>query len=1636
MATFNPKYVTSFTVGGGIGQRALRSHPGVDPASLAYPQNEEQHLEAEAEFNQIHGEQKTKDIEEDDGFWDAVKDTGIDAALGIPRGVVGAGMGLYQLADWMTLDLMPDWETNPLGRSKTAVGGLVEGLTNFAVGFVPILGFLGRAGQVASAAKGGLHVVRGVKHVSRLSGKAARVMSRLPVGGPVVKSVFGQKHISKAAEYALRTQGHTTKANLAKYSRILAAGMATDFTVFRAHEDRFSNWLQQFPGMQQPVFDYLSADEDDSEFEGRMKNVLEGVLFDVGIAGVGGLVKATIWGVKAIKRGRAAKAEGKSPDEVQEAMDSTPGRPEDSHPATDNTREQLDVAESGARRVEEASPAGQPIEARVPKTMEGRQEGAAQKFELEPQDPARLDATNTLVGNNRTLAAKKKPTGKTQQAKDARAAREREIGSQLEMTHRHINEHAQALEEGGAEGMQSLRAEAAAIKGTPRERLKKLTTLIETKLIPLEQGKIKYKPVRPADRFDSSDPRNMQKRGDREQQLLELKKGATETNYRTTLMNLLRRLKEDPGKRVDVPDTASDAWKKMSVSQQSRELRKRVLDAEFGFKAHGAATVEMTAKQSRMMGNIVSGVMKNIGLYDETGALNVHELRTFLDTLHEEERAYLKGLLGLPGGATNTGGSGKFSEGMAGSRQKRILAVGLELANDPNFRPKVEPQRKLETKDWEGYVEQIWENHDIDITNVEQVQKALGVGEDLADAATKTAKLTHVMKILQQGYYSEVSRMAKDYQQAVRKGDRAASNPLGQELLASFFNLNIMTEQWKRAGAMTGTALQARKTIDITEYLKNHGYIDKGLDEIVTHLDMLVGSGLVPEEILQQYKRSMSLGGKLMNAGIEVWTNALISGTKTIFGVTTVGNIFGMMIFPLERMMGHGLSGTIHAVKGEADLAAKSFEEVQVVAKMMTSMVLQSTYSVRGFTRSLATNTSRVLPGSTMMDTAAIGPRGDRQAFSAEAFWSPEAGIRNNLGHWKRTEGGAWEFETTQTGAMLDWVGGFLNLPGRTMRAMDEVYKTAVVRSHVESELAAQALQFTVHGRKGGATGGRGILGAGRETKSNKGMRRDYDKMEAQDVELRMEAESGGKGKYSDELVLFEEITAEVNGRMHKMVDENGTLYTKARVHEDVLRKLINDGELEVGSIEFDKQLNKLVAEEWNPQLGAIGAEAEKMALKSTWQETLNRGGPTRTLQEAAKKHPWMRLIFPFIKTPRNLLKFVGDRAPVNPLIYTEYHNARKAAKKALAQGADQAYREHSRVAAEALGRLSTGISLVTLSSYLAYSGVITGAGPKNGAARRNLQASGWQPYSFRIGDNYISYARMEPVSTFLGLMADVVEISNHTYSHDYGETPLESVMASIGGSLSQNIANKTYLTGLSNFLNAMTEGERYTERVASSYLTSFVPYSSFMYQAKGTYQKAFNDDDLYFRRARTITDRFREKTGWNNPKVPLAYDITGKPISKPNGHWPSLGPIGFDWVNPFTHSRKTNDPVYQAFTELKLNDGPPKAMIRGHINTREEYREGSDLSFYDSWQEEAGHVKLGGRTLHETLDRLVRSKEWKRLDKSPVEGVDSPARNIIRSIIQKYRRASFNKTMQKYSVTKNKYQNALRIQQQLKRGA
>tara|TARA_R100000700_G_scaffold39699_1_gene53116 strand:+ start:2261 stop:2692 length:432 start_codon:yes stop_codon:yes gene_type:complete len=72
----------------------------------------------------------------------SVGDFAMDAALAIPRGVEGFAESVYGLADWITMDVLPDWDRqqdNLFGRSKTVAGNIGEGIVQFATGFVPLI---------------------------------------------------------------------------------------------------------------------------------------------------------------------------------------------------------------------------------------------------------------------------------------------------------------------------------------------------------------------------------------------------------------------------------------------------------------------------------------------------------------------------------------------------------------------------------------------------------------------------------------------------------------------------------------------------------------------------------------------------------------------------------------------------------------------------------------------------------------------------------------------------------------------------------------------------------------------------------------------------------------------------------------------------------------------------------------------------------------------------------------------------------------------------------------------------------------------------------------------------------------------------------------------------------------------------------------------------------------------------------------------------------------------------------------------------------------------------------------------------------------------------------------------------------
>ncbi len=148
-------------------------------------------------------------------------------ALAVPRGIEGLAHSTYNLADYLAFDVLPDYDERLLGTSSHWAPGLLEGLTQFGV---PYGGFAKVAG------------------VTRLT---------------------GMKALSRTERFAKRSKN---------YGRMMAAGAAADFVAFDPNEGRLSDWLVQVPGMENALTDYLSSDMDDSQLEGRLKNVLEGGL--------------------------------------------------------------------------------------------------------------------------------------------------------------------------------------------------------------------------------------------------------------------------------------------------------------------------------------------------------------------------------------------------------------------------------------------------------------------------------------------------------------------------------------------------------------------------------------------------------------------------------------------------------------------------------------------------------------------------------------------------------------------------------------------------------------------------------------------------------------------------------------------------------------------------------------------------------------------------------------------------------------------------------------------------------------------------------------------------------------------------------------------------------------------------------------------------------------------------------------------------------------------------------------------------------------------------------------------------------------------------------------------------------------
>ena len=304
--------------------------------------------------------------------------------------------------------------------------------------------------------------------------------------------------------------------------------------------------------------------------------------------------------------------------------------------------------------------------------------------------------------------------------------------------------------------------------------------------------------------------------------------------------------------------------------------------------------------------------------------------------------------------------------------------------------------------------------------------------------------------------------------------------------------------------------------------------------------------------------------------------------------------------------------------------------------------------------------------------------------------------------------------------------------------------------------------------------------------------------------------------------------------------------------------------------------------------------KAEAAAKYQTLQTDMDSTG--RALQ-TLQRIPMLRYGVPFLKTPYNAAKYSFlDRTPLG-LAWGETNNMLKAG------GAQRD---------EAIARMAIGTSIGATMFGLAATGDITGGGPTDPNMRRILRESGWQPYSIKVGGEYLSYAGMEPLSSIIGAWADASEISmNSDLFDEDSEFDFDDVMGAALGATLYNVSNKTFMEGFSNLVALKQDPRRYGGKFFTALGTSIVPRAV-------SYVERLNDPVI--RDAKNFIEKIKAQIPGMSKDLKPLVGLRGQDVHA--GNWnPETKSYDLAWgpdiISPAYRSKYRDDPVVNAAKTL-----------------------------------------------------------------------------------------------------------------------
>lgn len=464
------------------------------------------------------------------------------------------------------------------------------------------------------------------------------------------------------------------------------------------------------------------------------------------------------------------------------------------------------------------------------------------------------------------------------------------------------------------------------------------------------------------------------------------------------------------------------------------------------------------------------------------------------------------------------------------------------------------------------------------------------------------------------------------------------------------------------------------------------------------------------------------------------------------------------------------------------------------------------------------------------------------------------------------------------------------------------------------------------------------------------------------------------------------QLTKYVEDKLSGMILEGGKMY-----NEKSLFQAYNAKAKEAGLTPDTLEYSKFIANEYqkNPfdkSKGVLADAAHEYSLKMTFA---NEAGDafTQGVMKVLEAAPVLKFVLPFVKTPTNILKFGLDRSPLGLAKDSVLALTSSKYRDAFTNGTP-AYR------AEIIGRMTTASTATAgLAFYMTNNeGAITGGGPQNKEEKDALKATGWQPYSIRIGDKYVSYNRLDPVATPLGILADIIEFNK--VNAPTNDSDASQALSALLVSMTYNLTDKSYLRGLNNLMNTVRDPETYGPKLFQDIAGGLVPNT--LNQLQNTESK------VLLRESRSVTDAIMKRIPMVSENLPPQRSFLGDPLYKDN-------PLGLlSVVSPVYVSSPKNDIVDKEIGTLLHGFTLPPSKLHGidDLDMRT-FVNDKGVQAYDRYLELSGTTVINGKNLRQTLSTMMKSPEYKAIPKDNVQdqiGTSSPRITAINRIVKRFR--------------------------------